>query len=265
MANNKFGAKEVLDCTLYDMATNRPVITFDTLKTSEIAVTTEKVYARGGKGNSKLLTWEISKDATLSISDALLSPKSLELVSGIATKVGVQTITMRQKTTWELVNSVMTDKGDLYPLTANGSGAITLAFAPKETATNILIYDASDDAGTPLTMTGATLTGTTLTVATAANKKVIVYYTYDSDATAETYVISSDKFASSYRLVGQTVVRNSATGKDEAFQVVIPNLHWSSALNLSFSAEGDPSVQNFECEIQRDANSTTMIQMIKYQ
>ena len=264
MANNKFGAKEVLDCTLYDMATGRPVITFDTLKTSEIAVTTEKVYARGGKGNSKLLTWEINKDATLNISDALLSPKSLELVSGIATKVGVQTITMRQKTVWESKDGKMVDKGDLYPLTANGSGAITLAFAPKETATNILVYDASDDAGTPLTMTGATLSGTTLTVSGAANKKVIVYYTYDSDATAETYVITSDKFASSYKLVGQTVVRNASTGKDESFQITIPNLHWSSALNLSFSADGDPSVQEFECEIQRDANSTTMIQMVKY-
>lgn len=264
MANNKFGAKEVLDCTLYDMATNRPVLTFDTLKTSEIAVTTEKVYARGGKGNAKLLTWEINKDATLTISDALLSPKSLELVSGIATKVGVQTITMRQKTTWELVGGKMTDKGDLYPLTANGSGAITLAFAPKETAANILVYDANDDAGTPLAMAGATLTGTTLTIAAAANKKVIVYYTYDSEATAETYVIDSSHFASSYKLVGDTVVKNSVTGKDEAFQITIPNLQWSSALNLSFSADGDPSVQEYTCEIQRAASSTTMIQMVKY-
>jgi hypothetical protein len=264
MPNNKFGAKEVLDCTLYDMATGKPVINFDTLKTSEISVTTEKVYARGGKGNSKLLTWEINKDVTIKISDALLSPKSLELVSGIATKVGVQTITMRQKNVWESVNGTMTDKGDLYPLTANGSGVITLAFAPKEGATSILVYDATDDCGTPLVMTGATLSGLNLTVAAAANKKVIVYYTYDSDSDAETYVISSDKFASSYKLVGQTVVRNSATGKDEAFQITIPNLHWSSALNLSFSADGDPSVQEFECEIQRDASSTTMIQMVKY-
>ena len=264
MANNKFGAKEVMDATLYDMATNRPVIVFDTLKTSEIAVTTEKVYARGGKGNSKLLTWEINKDATMNISDALLSPKSLELVSGIATAIGVQKITMRQDTMWELVSGVMTNKGDLFPLTATSGGAITLAFKPKEAAANILVYDADDDCGTPLSMTGATLTDMVLTVAAALNKKVVVYYTYDSSATAETYVISSDKFASSYKLVGDTVVRNAATSKDESFQIVIPNLHWSSALTLSFSAEGDPSVQNFECEIQRDANSTTMIQMIKY-
>ena len=264
MANNKFGAKEVLNVTLYDMANGKPVIHFDTLKTSDIAVTTEKVYARGGRGNSKLLTWEINKDATLTISDALLSPKSLELVSGIATKIGKQTITMRQNTEWDTSGANPIDKGDIFPLTANSSGAIGLAFTPKELASNILVYKADDDCGTPLAMSSATLTDKVLTVPAAANKQVVVYYTYESDATAETYTISSDKFASAYRMVGDTVVKNQATGKDEAFQIEIPNLHWSSALNLSFSAEGDPSVQNFECEIQRPQNSTTLIKMVKY-
>lgn len=264
MANAKFGAKEVMDVTLYDMLTKKPVICFDTLKTSAIDVTSSKVEARGGKGNAKLLSWNVSKDAKLTISDALLSPKSLELISGIATKVGVQTISMRQKTAWADVSGTMTDKGDLYPLTANSSGVIALAFTPKEAATAILVYDAADDCGTPITMVGATLTDLNLTVSGAANKKVVVYYTYDSAATAETYVISSDKFGGTYRMVGSTVVRNSATGKDEAFQITVPNLQWSSDLQLSFTAEGEPSVQNYECEILRESSTTTMIQMVKY-
>ena len=67
MSNAKFGAKEVMDVVLYDMETNKPVIQFDSLKTSSISVTSEKVYARGGKGNPKLITWEINKEATLTI------------------------------------------------------------------------------------------------------------------------------------------------------------------------------------------------------
>lgn len=50
MSNAKFGAKEVMDVVLYDMETDKPVIQFDSLKTSSISVTSEKVYARGGKG-----------------------------------------------------------------------------------------------------------------------------------------------------------------------------------------------------------------------
>lgn len=240
MANNKFGAKEVLDVTLYDMQTNRPVISFDTLKTSAIEVTSEKVYARGGKGNPKLITWEINKEAKLTIEDALLSPKSMELVSGLKTSTGKRAIQMRQKTEWDTTGSAPYDKGDLYPLTANASGVIELAFAPKESAANILVYEYKDDCGTPMAMASATLAGKTLTVAAAANKRVIVYYSYESSDTTESFVIDSSHFSGTYKMVGDTVVRNVDTGKDESFQVVIPNLKWTSNLNLSFAAEGDP-------------------------
>ena len=63
---------------------------------------------------------------------------------------------------------------------------------------------------------------------------------------------------------GDTVLRNSETGKDEAFQVVIPNLKFSSNLTLGFSADGDPSTTSFECEIMKPANSTAMIKKFLY-
>ena len=171
-ANTKFGAKEVMDVTLYDMASGKPVIYFDTLKTSTIEVTSEKVYARGGKGNSKLITWDINREGKLTIEDALLSPKSIDLVTGMMEKnIGAdqKIITMRQDTVW--VDGV--DQGT--PLTASSTGVIELAFAPKETAEKILIYSADDDCGEPLGE--ATLTDKQLTCAAAKDKDVVVYYT----------------------------------------------------------------------------------------
>lgn len=264
MGNGKFGAKEVMDVTLYDMVTNKPVICFDTLKTSSIEVTSEKVYARGGKGNSKLITWEINKEAKLTIEDALLSPKSMELVSGIATKVGAEQAYMRQKHEFDTSGEIPVDKGDLYPLTATSGGAIALAYTPDVTVDKILVYEADDDCGTPLSMASANLSEKTLTVPAAANKKVIVYYTYQTPASSETFVIDSSHFAGTYKLVGDTVVRNQQTGKDESFQVILPNLKWASNLNLNFAAEGDPQPTSFECEIMKAADSSQMIKMIKY-
>ena len=55
MSNAKFGAKEVMDVVLYDMETDKPVIQFDSLKTSSISVTSEKVYARGGKDRKSVV------------------------------------------------------------------------------------------------------------------------------------------------------------------------------------------------------------------
>lgn len=222
-----------MDCTLYDMETKRPIIFFDTLKTSEIEVTSDKVYAQGGKGNSKLVTWEINKEAKLTIEDALISPKSIELVTGMATKVGAKAIAMRQANTYK--NGV--DQGSTYPLTASATGVIELAQTPVEAAADILVYAADDDCGTPLEMTSASLSGKTLTVSDAKNKKVVVYYTYMSNEKTETYTVDSTKFSGTYKLIGDTVIRNSETGKDEAFQVVIPNLKFSSNLTLGFSAK----------------------------
>ena len=262
--NDKFGAKEVMDVVLYDMATNKPTIQFDSLKTSSISVTSEKVYARGGKGNPKLITWEINKEATLTIEDALISPKSLELISGIARKIGVQTIHMRQTTEYENGEN----KGKLYPLKADADGKIQLALKPNGAVDKVLVYpyDADCEDDKLFDMTGATLDATTneLTIADAADQRVVVYYDYDSSETAETYVIDAEHFSGTYKLVGDTVLRNQKTGKDEAFQITIPNLKFTSNLELGFAAEGDPSTTTFECEIMRDSDTGSMIQMVKY-
>ena len=267
--NTKFGAKEVMDVTLYDMLSGNPVICFDTLKTSSISVTSEKVYARGGKGNPKIITWEINKEATLTIEDALISPKSMELISGMATKIGARTVYVRQDTEWDTSGAKPVDKGDIYPLTCSSEGVINLAFTPKETAENIKIYLRDDDCGTLVSMTDASLSTNVLTLGdagkgVATGKKVIAYYTRDTSETAQTYVITSDKFSGTYKLVGDTVIRNAETGLDEPFQVIIPNLKWTSNLELGFSAEGDPSTTTFECEIMRESGGSTMIEMIKY-
>lgn len=258
----KFGIKEVMDVTFYDTTTGKPVLFFDTLKMSNIENTAEESSARGGKGNPKLLTWDFNREATMTLQDALLSPKSFSMLSGNTVSKGVTTITMRQATEYALVEGVMTSKGALYPLTATSGGAVTLAFTPKEAAANILVYDATDDGGTPLA--AGTLSGTTLTNVAWANKKVVVYYTYDSQATAETYLITSDKFPSTYKIVGDTVVRNAETGKDEAFQIVINKAKLKPGFTMSFQSDGDPSVFDMNVEILRESGSTKMIQMIKY-
>ena len=49
----------------------------DTLKVSTIEQTAEQSDARGGKGNSVLISWDHSREATLTLEDALLSVESL--------------------------------------------------------------------------------------------------------------------------------------------------------------------------------------------
>ena len=96
MANlftQQFGIKEVADVAFYNQgdikynpetgdveltaSDNKPVLVFTTLKTSSLEFTGETAEARGGKGNAVLMSWDHSREATLTLEDALLSADSL--------------------------------------------------------------------------------------------------------------------------------------------------------------------------------------------
>lgn len=84
----KYGIKEVADVVFYsineigDEVFYTPVLYLDTLKVSTIEKTAEKVDARGGYGNKKLITWNFGKDIVLNLEDALFSPASMSMIWG---------------------------------------------------------------------------------------------------------------------------------------------------------------------------------------
>ena len=107
--DQKFGIKEVADVAFYncgDVKYNKetgnvdivgsavPVLVFTTLKTSGLEFTGETTEARGGKGNAVLMSWDHSREATLTLEDALLSAKSLAtmLSNKPASEVGENTV-----------------------------------------------------------------------------------------------------------------------------------------------------------------------------
>ena len=90
----RFGIKEVADVhfykidekveslasavTTYEAAT--PVISFDTLKVSNIESTAENSEARGGKGNAALISWDYGREVTVTLEDALMSMETLAML-----------------------------------------------------------------------------------------------------------------------------------------------------------------------------------------
>lgn len=84
----KYGIKEVADVVFYtitevgDEEFYTPVLFLDTLKVSTLEKSAEKVEAKGGKGNKKLITWNFGKEISLNLEDALFSPASMSLIWG---------------------------------------------------------------------------------------------------------------------------------------------------------------------------------------
>lgn len=88
----KFGVRECCDVVLRAKAAqkignkifykNEPVCYFDTLKTSTLEGAATTVYAQGGRGNARLMSWDGERTVTFTMEDALISPVGLAILTG---------------------------------------------------------------------------------------------------------------------------------------------------------------------------------------
>ena len=91
----RFGIKEVADVHFFNITSDSArsakdtleafqnetaVISFDTLKVSNIESTAENSEARGGKGNAALISWDYGREITVTLEDALMSMETLSLL-----------------------------------------------------------------------------------------------------------------------------------------------------------------------------------------
>lgn len=226
---SKFGIKEVADVIFFDIATGKPVLFFDTLKTSSIENAAETTDATGGRGNGKLITWNYSRTATLEMQDALLSMESMAVLAGTEVTAGTN-LYKRQKL-------VVT------------AGKATLDEKPTD-ATKVTIVDSNGKE-----VTGATITDVQVTGLTGDN--LSAYYEYPAPASAKTVKFASDKFPGAYRVIGDTVVRDNTTGKDRVAQFLIPKAQLQAGFTFTMDAE-NVSTFDFKLDILRDGESTDL-------
>ena len=89
----RFGSREICDVTFKALTNNQkvgnkefkagqPVFVIDTATTSNLEQASTTVYAQGGKGYNRLLAWEGEKTLTFTVTDALMSPLGLAVLTG---------------------------------------------------------------------------------------------------------------------------------------------------------------------------------------
>lgn len=231
MANilDQYGIKEVADVTLYDLSTNLPVLFLDTLKVSTIEQTAEQAEARGGKGNSTLIIWDYGKEITVTLEDALFTPKSMHVMFGD----GKKTLAAATATVTRMVYTP-----DIVAYTS------ALPTVPP----TLKYYDAT----TMASLTAAPTSGA-----------VYVEETYANVANTYTIEVSANSFPGTYKLVGDTYARNKATGVDEYFQFIIPQAKMGAENTITLEAEGDPTVFNMTMRVLRPRDGV-MMKLVKY-
>ena len=297
---DRYGIKEVADLTFYsiDASTGRPrtpVLYIDTAKVSTIESTAETTYAEGGRGNGRLIAWDFGKEITLSIEDAVFSPKSLAIMFGEG-RIDKQDADI----------DITAKEGNLYrtlifnvaDLTDVGTGVTLNADAVDDKA-NSLIKNAlgqkvkgADDGDFKVTYTaaesepGSNVAQLTFNAASGQEgqegyKPAGFYYATggaeytDAKVFVSFYVtpehayqinVGPDSFPGTYYITADTYVRSEGDGEDRFFQIIIPKGKVTSENTLTMEADGDPTVFNMNVDVLRATvgGVNIMMQLVQY-
>lgn len=233
-----------------------PVIYFDTAKTSSLEGSAEAVYARGGRGNPKLVTWEGEKEMTFTFEDALISPVGLSILLGAG--LGESTEVFRHIKVRAIGQkdgeNVVLNIGD--DLDAEGENLKlidpTAGTTPQEKAANLFVYTTNEsgiEIGTEMTVGSVTDN-----VIAATGLVEGTYYIVDGYVKAQgtTLTIAPDKFSDAFYIEAETLFRSEGDNKDHAAQIIIPSGKVQSNFEISMANSGDPSTFSFTIDAMAD-------------
>jgi hypothetical protein len=282
-ANIVFRAKTPTNIGKYKFKAGQPVLYIDSATTSTVEQSTTSVYARGGRGNVRLISWEGEKTLTFTVEDALLSPISLAMLSGADLFQGSSTISKVHFHTTSTATMKISGTGASQVATIDLSevlGAQETLCSTNDSPIFVIITDDSGDITGEMiegskveigTISGSTFTpasgdgvyqairitkpsvigkqswaGSAKTLTDGEQIAVFVDYYLDKNAQAvDELQIAADNFAGNYYVEADTLFRRKKDGIDMPANLTFPNVKIQSNLSFSLSSTGDPSTFTF--------------------
>ena len=282
------------------------VLYLDTLKVSTIETTAENTAAQGGWGNPKLVQWDYGKEINVTLEDALMSLESLRFMLGGAIKNSKKGEKVLVRRTAEVVvkNKAASGQTPNYVFDApeidgkkynpegsaehpikvinlGGGFQLNSTTGAKEESPSIgartqITDHQINDTDNTITFVNPKLMGEGESATPYAGDHLRLFWeeevytdennTNHGTTTAVEVTISPDTFPGTYRVIGDTLIRNT-NGKDEPFQFVIEKAKVQSNVTFTLQAEGDPSTFEMTLNVLRNTNDkgeNEMMKLIRY-
>ncbi len=254
---NRFAIRAVATASFFDLVSGSLKARLDGLKTSGLENSASVVYSMGGAGNPKRVGFSSDKAVKFSLQDCGYEPTVIGMLMGNPMVVGATPVIHSE----ELI--VASDSVSLT-YTPNASGAIVSVNAVNTDGTigDSLSYVASTPTATQYSITGKVITFEAATF--ADGKKIRVYYNTLSGTGTKQLVNKTDKFAGSYKLVLDVLVRDEYSATDYAAQIVVPKAKIEDNWKLDMAATGDPSTFDIPLEALAASGSTDLYTMNIY-
>lgn len=258
----RWAVREAANVTFYRLADDTaavpkyskgdPVVTLNTLKMTDVETSGETVYARGGRGNAKLVGFSSNREARVTLQDAIFDNAAMAMLTGNDIVTAATTVS--------LYEDLVVDAADKITITSE----LDLATTP-----NIRVYPLSGNVmGEALTVsTDYTVAGKIITIldaGVAEGDRYRVYFDAVTGADAQTIKVTADKFGGTFKVVADVLVRDEDTKQDFYGQFIAYNAKIEDNFTFSFSPDGDPSVLDIPLEILKSPESTNMWEFVIY-
>jgi len=248
ICNVVFRAKDQMTLGGSTFAKNQPVLYIDSAKASTLEGAATSVYATGGRGNTRLLTWEGEKTLSFSVEDALISQMGLAILSGAGLIKGKNTESVHVH---KAIAAQVADDGTIDVKAGLGANE-------KICSTAAIFVMACEADGT---LTGETASGVSVAASGQGfeigtsekskwvGKKVVTdfYITKTADKVSEIQ-IDAAHFAGYFYVEAETLFRRQTDGVDAPVVITLPNVKIQSNFTFSMASSGDPSTFNFQMD-----------------
>ena len=250
----RWAVRNVAKATFYDITTGKLLTYLENLKSSDIQVTSETVYARGGDGNPKLIGFSSNKEVKVNLSSAIFDNRAMALLTGNNIVTAIATVYRREIVIVNNKKATLSKKpkdGKLLALYVLGSDGVESTELTVGDTANENKYSISDKV---ITVHSSIADGTQL----------VAYFMVDTANTSQTITVSSDKFPAAFKLVMEVLVTDFATKALYPAQIVIPSAKMEDNWQFSFKPDGDPEPLNLPIEVLKPANSNDMFTLTIY-
>ena len=249
MPVNTYGLREVCDLTFFDLTTNKPFLYMDYALTSTNEHSAETTYATGGKGNPRRLAFDGNRQSTLTISTQIIDFRIIALLAGAEVEKGVTNIFKRE---------VLTAVDD--------GGIIKITLSQTPVNGTVTVFPLSSDAVAGEEEDITVMDNDIIITNGTAGTQYVAYYQFKSDSNAEKISFKAKNFPKYCRIVGDTLIKNEATGENEPFQMVAHKAKPQANFTLTMASEGEPTTLEMTFDLfASQENDDEFISYIKYQ
>ena len=250
MGNNIYGIKDSANLIIKYKSGDKAGDIFaysDYATVSTNEWTSEQVYARSKSVNA--IRWDYNRKSTLKVDMEIFDLRWIAMLAGTDISAETKDILKREVLTLVTENSNVTATIKGTPKT----GSLKVFKLESDNITNGDELSVTSDytiSENKITVTGGT-----------AGDKIVVYYV-QSQTSAKSFTIESDKFPENFEVYADTMIRNTA-GDDEFVQIHYLNVKPQSNFTITMDANNITTL-SITFDVLKDSNSNDMAEYTIY-